>query len=342
MAVCFYGDKLYLTSDASSLNNAALMVNLRTVFKRVLATIWTAVLAGIRSTLLLARIMVPVSLVISLLDWIGMLTRIADWLAPVMGFLGLPGEAVLVLAGSVLFNVYGALAAIDSLPLGARETIILAVMSLAAHNLVVESAVMKKTGSSAVKMILLRFGWALALGWLLNCLLPASEAGTVPLAGTRAGTEFPVMLGGWGLAVYALMVRMLVLICGITVVQRLFDEFCVGALVTRLLSPLMRVFGLGEDLGFIWMVSNLSGYSYSATLILDRVKNGKLKPREADLFNHHASLSHSLFEDTALYMAIGVPPFWLTLPRVLAAAFVVWVERIRQHLFRRSFRVGTA
>jgi hypothetical protein len=53
-------------------------------------------------------------------------------------------------------------------------------------------------------------------------------------------------------------------------------------------------------------------------------------------------MSHSLFEDTILFMALGVPIFWLTVPRLAMALVVVWFERMRRHYFRRSFKVGTA
>jgi len=66
-----------------------------------------------------------------------------------------------------------------------------------------------------------------------------------------------------------------------------------------------------------------------------------MKPQEADLFNHHAAVCHSLLEDSALFLAIGVPLFWITAPRLVAALIVVWFERLRRQHFRRSFRVGT-
>jgi hypothetical protein len=131
-----------------------------------------------------------------------------------------------------------------------------------------------------------------------------------------------------------------VLVCSIMIAQRLMEECKVTNFLSRLLSPLMRIFGLSDENSFIWIVANVAGYAYGAAVIMDRVNNGKMKPRDADLFNHHTCLLHSLFEDTILYLAIGVPLFWLTVPRLIAATVVVWVERIRRHHFRRSFKVG--
>jgi Fe2+ transport system protein B len=332
---------LHLTLGTPALNNAALMDETQTTAARLLPTIRTAVLAGIKTTLFLARIMIPVSLAVALLGWTGLLARLAGLLAPLMDMLGLPGEAALVLVSAVLLNVYSAIAVIETLALSMREITILAIMTVIAHNLPIETAVMKKTGSSAVKMMVLRLGWALVLGFVLNRLLPVDDASGLALAAGPARAAFLTMLGNWVLSTIGLMAKILLLVCGIMTAQRLMEEFKVAYHLSRLLSPLMRIFGLSDDTSFLWLVVNVAGYAYGAAVIMDKVNNGKMKPREADLFNHHASLSHSLFEDTALYLSIGVPLFWLTVPRLMAATFVVWVERIRRHRFRRSFRVGT-
>jgi spore maturation protein SpmB len=332
---------LYLTSSAPALNNAALMDETQPVPARILSIVRTAILAGLKTTLFLARIMIPVSLAVTLLTWMGLLPLFADLLTPVMSLLGLPGEAALVLVSSVFLNVYSAIAVIQMLSLSLREITILAVMTVIAHNLLVETAVMKKAGSSAVKMILLRLGWAVVLGGTLNFILPAAGVAGVELVVDTVQPSFLAMMGTWGVSSLGLMGKILLLVCGIMVTQRLMEEFKVMYFLSRLLAPLMRFFGLSAETSFLWIVVNIAGYAYGAAVIMDRVNNGKMKPRDADLFNHHASLCHSLFEDTALYLAIGAPLFWLTVPRLLAATVVVWVERIRRHRFRRSFRVGT-
>ncbi|OHD81170.1 MAG: hypothetical protein A3J97_11990 [Spirochaetes bacterium RIFOXYC1_FULL_54_7] len=308
---------------------------------RLLSTTLTALLAGLKTTLYLARIMIPVSLAAALLNWTGLLMLLAGLLAPVMKVLGLPGEAALVLVSSVLLNVYSAIAVIETLSLSTREITILAIMTVVAHNLPIETAVMKKAGSSAMKMIVLRLGWALALGFAFNLVLPMDDATGTALVVELAKPGFLGMIGSWGLSTLGLMAKILLLVCGIMIAQRLMEEFKVTYFLSRLLSPLMRVFGLGDETSFLWIVVNVAGYAYGAAVIMDRVKTGKMKLRDADLFNHHASLSHSLFEDTALYLAIGVPLFWLIVPRLVAATVVVWIERIRWHRFRRSFKVGT-
>lgn len=307
--------------------------------------IFTAVKSGLRSgltrSLFLIKIMVPVSLVVTLLEWSGMVAWAAHFLEPIMGLLGLPGEAALVLASSTLLNVYGAIAVIKTLSLSMREITILAIMCLAAHNLIAETALMKKSGSSAFKMVALRLGAAIVAAYVFNILLPQVEP--IVNATRDSGTsEFWPMIEVWGISTLRLVLKIIVLIFSIIIGQRLMEEFHVMDYLSKLTAPLMRIFGLPETVSFLWIVINIVGYAYGAAIIIERVKDGKMKPQEADLFNHHASMFHSTLEDTVLFLAIGVPLFWITVPRIIMAIMVVWFERFRRQRFRKSFKVGTA
>ncbi|MGB4587279.1 MAG: nucleoside recognition domain-containing protein, partial [Rectinemataceae bacterium] len=134
---------------------------------------------SVSTILFLLKIMVPTSLAVALLGWSGLLQVIAKFLSPLMRLIGLPGEAALVFISGALLNNYSAIAVMGSLPLTVRDATILAMMSLTAHNLVAETAVMKSVGSSAVKMVLLRVGTAIIGAFVLNLLLPRSMDGLV-------------------------------------------------------------------------------------------------------------------------------------------------------------------
>lgn len=318
------------------------MKDTSTIFERIRVPVVKGLSSGVRTALFLAKIMIPVSLAVALLKWSGALAWAARFMAPAMGILGLPGEAALVLVSSMLLNVYSAIAVIETLPLSMREITILAIMCLSAHNLIIETAVMKKSGSSAFKMVAIRVGGAFIAGYAFNLLLPASEAVvTVAAGGGDTAVAFWTMLSGWGVSTVRLIAKIVVLVLAIMISQRLMEEFHVMDFLSRLTAPIMRVFGLHESASFLWIVINIVGYAYGAAIIIERVNDGAMKPQEADLLNHHASLSHSLLEDTALFLAIGVPLLWITVPRLAMAFLLVWFERFRRQRLRSSFRVGT-
>ncbi|MDP2815506.1 MAG: nucleoside recognition domain-containing protein [Rectinemataceae bacterium] len=319
-----------------------MMKSTREAFDRITKAATDGARKSIGTTWFLLRIMVPVSLAVAILGWSGVLGWIAAIIAPLMKPIGLPGEAALACLSGALLNNYSAIAVMSSLSLDMRQVTIIAVMCLVCHNLLVETAVMKKTGSSAVRMATLRLGSAYVLAWILNRILPASlSARQFSSAVTGNKPPFMVMLAGWTGSTASLAVKIIIIVAVIMIAQKLLEEFSVMNYLSRLFAPLMIVLGLPRSASFLWLVINGVGYAYGAGIIVAEIEAGKMKPQESDLFNHHAAITHSLLEDTILYAAISVPVFWLLVPRILMSMAVVWIERMRRHVFRRSFRVGT-
>lgn len=299
--------------------------------KKSVSTIW-----------FLLKIMIPTSLAVALLGWSGLLQVMAGFLSPLMRLIGLPGQAALVFISGALLNNYSAIAVMGSLPLSLRDATILAVMCLISHNLIVETAVMKSTGSSATKMVFLRVGTAIVAAFILNLVLPQAMAAKVFSAGIASGkVAFPAMLKNWGLSTLSLVFKIVLYVLGIMLTQSVFEEFKVMDFLSKLLAPFMRIFGLPASASFLWIVINIVGYAYGAGIIKAEYESGRLKKQDGDLFNHHAAISHSLMEDTILFSAISIPVFWLIVPRVLLAVAAVWIERFRRQYFKKSFRVGT-
>lgn len=314
--------------------------------KKIPARIGGAIAAGAKKSLstvwFLLKITVPTSLVVALLGWSGLLRILAGFLSPLMRLIGLPGQAAFVFISGALINNYSAIAVMGSLPLSLRDATILAFMCLTAHNLIVETAVMKSAGSSAVKMPLLRLGTAVVGAFVLNLLLPAAMAETSFSAGISLGqTAFLPMLASWARSTLILTAKLLVFVFGIMVIQSLLDEFKAIDILSGVFKPFMKIFGLPAAASFLWIIINTVGYAYGAGIIKAEYEAGKMKQQEADIFNHHAAVSHSLLEDTILYTAVGVGAFWITVPRLFFAMVVVWLERLRRHRFKKSFRVGT-
>jgi spore maturation protein SpmB len=290
----------------------------------------------------LLRIVIPVTLVVAFLNWLGALAWIARFMAPLMGLVGLPGEASLVFIVSIFLNIYSAIAIALSMSLDMRAVTILAIMCLTAHNLIVETAVMRKTGSSGTKMVFLRITFALAAAYVFNFLLPPTLR-SVPLSSIAATARpgFLSMLAAWSISAAELALKIALIVLGVMVAQRLLEEFRAMDFLSRLFAPVMRFFGLPREASFLWIVINVVGYAYGAGIVEEQIKAGSMKPQEADLFNHHAGICHSLLEDTVLFLAVGAPLFWITVPRFGLALLAVWIERARRRFFRRSFRVGT-
>jgi len=175
----------------------------------------------------LLLLMIPVSLGVMLLDKSGILPWLARFAAPLMGFLGLPGEAALACLSAIFLNIYSAIAVMETLSLSGRDIIILTTFVLIAHNFIVESAVLKKSGSSASRMILIRLIYGFAAAWVINRILPPA-----PLTHTEAilpaigldVRELPSLLLIWLGSSGILIIRIAIIIFAVIFLQKLLDN----------------------------------------------------------------------------------------------------------------------
>ncbi|HAE21986.1 MAG TPA: hypothetical protein DCG47_06640 [Spirochaetaceae bacterium] len=313
----------------------------RDQLSRVIKSIGRGAGKGVAGALLLAISAFSAHALISFGRLSGLVERIMGVVDPVAALAGLPGEALFVFGLSIFFNFYAALGALAAFGLGIRDTTIIALMCLLAHNLAYESALMKKTGSAATKMIIMRIVWALAAGWLMNVLL-AADMGPAILPAIDAGLPIVGFGRAWIAQAGLIIGVMAILLALLRIMRALLEEFGIVIYLSKVVAPFLKIFGLPAREGLPWLLAALSDYKGACRLMDARIKDGAMKKQEADLFNHHAALCHGILEDSALAMILGLSLFWLILPRLAIALVVVWVERARRHRFRRSFRVGTA
>ncbi|GHV85733.1 putative membrane protein YvoD [Spirochaetia bacterium] len=294
----------------------------------------------------LLRIMLPVSFAVMLLKTSGVLFYVSRFMNPLMSFLGLPGEAALAYISAIFINIYSAIAVIETLSLTGKQLIILATMCLIAHNFFVECVVLKKAGSSFRKMVVLRLFNSLLAGLVMSFIVPG-QIGS--FAGFAAKTTNPHIglnlalflegLGPWFRDSVFLVLQIFLIVFAVMFLQRLLAEFGLIKRLSRIAAVLMGFLGLSADTAYVWLIANTVGVAYGAGVIIDEVREGSLSRVDADLFNHHAAISHSQIEDTVLFVSLGAPYLWIALPRFILAIIVVWVERARRAIFRSSFRV---
>lgn len=272
------------------------------------------------------KIMFPVSFFVLILDYFGIMQYLSSYATPLFEWLGVPGSAALVLLTSILTNIYTVIALLASLDFTMRETVIMAVMCLISHNFVVETVVLKKTGSSALWMMVLRLTASIVMACILNWILPSMQ-GTMALS-TVQKLSFSETFYRWMIDSAYLACKVIVIISVLMIIQRLLDRSGILKHLSLLLKPIMKSMGLPCNCAFLWLVGNTLGLAYGSAVMLDDTAQGKLTHRERDLLNHHLALSHSQLEDPLLFAAIGCPIGWLLFPRLLIAILVVWIVRL--------------
>lgn len=138
------------------------------MLKNCLAPAWQGTIKALHTTVILAKIVIPVTFILVALNRLGWLTKVAALFEPFLGVFGLSGEAALPLLLGFFVNIYAAMGAIAVLSLSAREITVIAVMILTCHSLLMEAPVLKFTGLAPVTSILIRLSGALFFGFLVN------------------------------------------------------------------------------------------------------------------------------------------------------------------------------
>jgi len=304
--------------------------------RRLYQAVKSAVRPAFKTIFWILKLMLPITLLVACLNYVGAIDWLSVNLAPLFKFIGLSGEAVIVFITAVLLNIYAAIAVIATLGFDFRSVTLLAVMCLIAHNLIIESAIQKKTGASAAFVTVLRIAAALFAGAMLHLILPQNMEGTLILnhiTPDENPESWLAVFSGWGKSMIRLIVQMSSFILGLNILQNILREFGIIDLLTYPLRPVMKVFGLPTSTSFLWIVANCVGLSYGGMLMVTEIEKGEIRKTDARLFNTHIAISHSLLEDTLLFAAIGVGAFWLFIPRLVLAVAAVWLQRLftRKH-----------
>ena len=291
---------------------------------------------ALRTAWWMIRITVIISFSVELLRYLGMVSWISSILSPVFEFVGLPGEASLVYISGYFVNIYAAVAVVASLQFDVRSLTILAVMALCSHNMIMETAVQKKTGSSFWRILAIRTVSAFILGYILNQIMPASLA-AIPVSAKALIQDLPPgeLLQAWALSTGKLVLQMMTIIIVLSVVQRLLSAFGVIRWLSKRLRPLLYVFGLPGKTSFLWIVANFLGLAYGAAVMIEETEQGKIAQRDVDLLNHHIGVSHSNLEDLLLFFAAGALFWWMLLPRLGWAIILVWERRFEWWIVKK-------
>lgn len=282
----------------------------------------------------LTKIMVILSFVILLLQYFGIIEWISYWLTPLFSHFGLPGEAALAYVSGYFVNCYSAIAVMTTLDLSARAATILSVMVLCSHNMIVETAVQHKTGSSVLSIVLIRTLSAFILAWILNRIMPDSFENIVVGNSVQEQLTFAVMLKQWALRTTKNVVTMALLVYLLTVLQKVLTEFGIIQYISRFLKPVMIFFGLSPKTAFLWLVSNTLGLAYGAGIMIEEAEKGETTKEENDLLNRHIGISHSNLEDLLLFSAAGGAYLWMLLSRWAMSFVWVWLKRIAMMVSR--------
>jgi hypothetical protein len=256
-----------------------------------------------------------------------------------MKIVSLPPEASFALIAGALINIYAGIAVMGTLSLSAWDINIMAVMMLICHNLIVESAVQSKTGVSGLKMTLFRIIAAIGMGICLSFILPE---GFKQVSTTMGGKVFSSAQGFfhvlvlWVKQTSMLTLKVILIIAAINLIIDVMRYLKAFDGVITLLRPLTFMHGLPKKASFMWMAGILFGLAYGSGVLIAEAQTGRVDKDSLVRLNLSLGISHSLIEDTLLFVAIGASLFWVLIPRMVAAAVMVWIYALAMSFLNSS------
>jgi hypothetical protein len=307
-----------------------------TISERLKNGVFSGLRKGWGAFLWMAKILIPISLAVALLQWSGWLYKLDFVLNPVMNLLNLPSEATFPILSGLFINIYAAIAILTVVPFSLEQMTLIAVFTLIAHSIFVETIIQHKSGINGIKIALIRVVVAIVTILLISLFLgdtSQSVAGAVNV--TEQGTILQA-LATWGKDTGWMLLRILCIIMGIMITLECLRWLEWDRYLYRFFRPFMKVLGLSDRTVILWVTAVMFGLMYGSAVILEKSKEGGLTRSELERLHISIGVNHSMVEDPALYMALGLNGFWLIVPKLIMAITCAQIYRVIEFVMGRA------
>lgn len=283
--------------------------------------------AGLQTTWTLGKIIFPITLLVSLLQYTPILGWIVKLISPLMGLFGLSGEAAIPLVIGNFLNLYAGIGAILSLELTVKEVFILALMLSFSHNLLVESSVAAKVGLKLWIILLVRLGLAFVSAIVVN--LVWQGGGELAKYGFVSPTE--AAPNGWleiiglGFQKAALgVIQLALIVIPLMIAIQFMKDLGLLHVFTRWMAPVTRMLGMKENTSMTLVAGLTIGLAYGAGVMIQAVKEDGVSYKDLTLAFIFLVACHAVVEDTLIFIPLGIP-VWPLLAIRLSVAIVLTI-----------------
>ncbi|WP_043930284.1 nucleoside recognition domain-containing protein [Bacillus sp. EB01] len=285
-------------------------------------------LVGVKTTWSLGKVIFPVTLIVSILQYTPVLPWLMKAIEPLMMLIGLPGEAAIPLVLGNFLNLYAAIGAILTLDFTVKEVFILAVMLGFSHNLIIESTVALKAGVKIWIVLTVRLGLAFLSAAVINLVWHGGgskavygfiQAADEPAVGTAAILLEAINKAGIGIVQLAAIVIPLMIM-----IQVLKDLQWLGKF-SKTMAPMTRTLGMQENTSTTMAAGLLFGLAYGAGVMIQAVEEDGVSKKDATLAFIFLVSCHAVIEDTLIFIPLGIPVWPLLLIRVGVAVLLTLI-----------------
>ncbi|OED31322.1 hypothetical protein BHE17_01540 [Planococcus maritimus] len=301
-----------------------------------MSTMKNGLKAGLKTTWSLGKIIFPITLLVTMLQFTPVLPFIIDLVAPVMGIFGLSGEAAVPLVLGNALNLYAGIAGILSLELTVKEVFILAVMLSFSHNIFIETGVALKVGVRLWIVLVVRFGLAALSAFLINLFWSGggevAQYGFTPEAAAAPETWLGIFLLGLEKASFGVLQLAMIVIPLMLMIQILKDRQYLQK-ISNMMGPLTRLIGVEKNTSLTLASGLIFSLAMGAGVMIQAVQEDGVSRKDATLAFIFLVACHAVVEDTLIFIPLGIPIWPLLLIRVITAlALTIFIS----YLWRRA------
>ncbi|MFZ3576932.1 nucleoside recognition domain-containing protein [Virgibacillus sp. DJP39] len=285
---------------------------------------------GLQLTWTLGKVIFPITLLITILQYTPVLPWVIEQISPLMGLFGLSGEAAVPLVLGNSLNLYAGIAAIVSFEFSVKEVFIMAVMLSFSHNLFIESSVASRVGVSAWFIGSIRVSLAIIAGITINLLWDGgaeqAQYGLITSSETLNGWA-EIAMQGFQTAILAVVQLALIVIPLMIAMQYLREKGWLTKFSNGL-APLTKLLGMEKNSSMTLVAGLTIGLAYGAGLMIQAVKEDGVSKRDMYLALIFLVSCHAVVEDTLIFIPLGIPVWPLLAIRLVTAIVLTMIVSI--------------
>jgi len=288
----------------------------------------------------ICKILIPTSFLVILIQWSGLLYQAVPLLNPLMRLINLPGEAALPIISGVLISLYTTIAIVTVIPFSLEQITLIAIFTMIAHSLIIEGIIQHKSGINAAKITLIRLASAILTVFIVSQFFGDTTRSIIVPAYLTVATPFIEVLKVWGVGTIELLIKILIIIMAAMIALECLKSLGWMEYLLNFSQPVMKILGLSRRTALLWVTAVVFGLMYGGAVIIEEAKKGVLTKEELESLHISIGTNHSMVEEPALWLALGLNGFWLWVPRLVTAVAAVQiygaVRYFRKRLVKRQ------
>lgn len=296
-----------------------------------------------KTSWILFKIMIPISIIVKIIQEFGLLPYIGEALAPIMDLVGLPGETGLIWASALIVNIYGGLLAYFSLSgsivLTSAQLTVLLTMILVAHTFPIELQIARKAGIKIIVMFLIRFVFSIILGFILFQTYQKLDILQEPAQTSLFLSPQNTTLIDWLIHELLNYATIFLFVFGLIFILEVLKVTGIITIINKMLYPLLKILGIGKEVLPITVIGLTLGISYGGAIIIKEANEGKASKRDVFYALVLMGLCHSMIEDTMMMFAIGGDISGILFARIIFALIISYIiVKITKHWSDSKFQ----